>query len=261
MFDLFKKKEDDGQAEGLTENRVGKTVGRPKTAPVTFGASPKLADNVTASTIVNRHSADEGLISRYTLKRSPEPLTHLNESTSSQFPSNKDLPPLPSRPTLGGPPVSDRSLSEASCELRNPFRSNTSDSINTTSMSRTSSFAEAAIPVQRMVPTLFPEQTDGIMDPLPHKAAIFTSHAHGLGIFPDPFPDESSGPEDRSVSTTPIISFIHSHTEDSTRTPKRSRWSFLKSPKHSAQDFLQVHIPSGVFSPPTRQRHSFWSRA
>ncbi|TFK90408.1 hypothetical protein K466DRAFT_596945 [Polyporus arcularius HHB13444] len=128
-------------------------------------------------------------------------------------------------------------------------------------MSRASSIAEAVTPVQRTVLTQFPEQIDGNMDHLPHKATMFTIPAHGLGILADPSSTESSGAEHLTLSTVPTASSIDPVVEDSRPvTPKRGRWSFLKSPKHSAQDFLQVHIPSGVFSPPTRHRQAFWSR-
>ncbi len=112
---------------------------------------------------------------------SPKPLRNPYERSTSQTALDKELPALPSRPTLRRP-VSDRSLSATSCELRNPFRSDTSDSVTTVSMSRASSFVEAVTPVQRTVLKQFPEQIEGTMDHLPHKAAIFTIPAHGLGI-------------------------------------------------------------------------------
>ena len=216
------------------------------------------------------------------LLESAELLPQPSEPSGMQASQFKDLPPLPSRPTLGGPPVLDRSLSAASCELRNPFRSNTSDTVTTISMSRASSFGDAALPVRRTVPIWFPEQTEGAVDPPSHKAAIFTNAALGLDTAADPFSDDSSGNEDAELSTTPTTtSSAHSDMQEvcdctlciplqfssfeqqdmRPNTQKRSRWSFLKSPKQSAQDFLQVHIPSGTLSPPARHRHSFWSRA
>ncbi len=95
-----------------------------------------------------------------------------------------------------------------SCELRNPFRSDTSDSVSTVSMSRASSIAEAVTPVQRTVLTQFPEQIDGNMDHLPHKATMFTIPAHGLGILADPSSTESSGAEHLTLSTVPTASSI-----------------------------------------------------
>ncbi|RDX48355.1 hypothetical protein OH76DRAFT_1404944 [Lentinus brumalis] len=257
MFELFKK--EDFSKAVLRKERVGKNVKRPKTAPAAFSATPKSTEDLMADTAVGRHSADGGSVSQHSLHGSPKPLRNPYERSTSQTALDIELPALPSRPTLRRP-VSDRSLSATSCELRNPFRSDTSDSVTTVSMSRASSFVEAVTPVQRTVLTQFPEQIEGTMAHLPHKAAIFTIPAHGLGISSG----DSSGTEHPVLSTMLTASSIDSVADvaeaSGSVTPKRGRWSFLKSPKHSAQDFLQVHIPSGVFSPPTRDRQPFWSR-
>ncbi|RPD65919.1 hypothetical protein L226DRAFT_530045 [Lentinus tigrinus ALCF2SS1-7] len=276
MFDLFKKKEDNSRTAVL--DRAGAVqkqlrVKRPKTAPADFGKSFKFAENTLTPAAV-RHSTDGELffernVNRSTKLLSQERFNHPqpHEPSSSKAVLTEELSPLPVRPTLGGPPVPNRSLSATSCEIRNPFRSDTSDTVTTISTSRTSSFAGAALPVQRTVPTWFPEQTEGTMDPRPHKAAIFTNPAAGLGITTDPFSDEGPGAEDSDLSTTPTTpttpSSVHStmQEQDMRTAQKRRRWSFLKSPKQSAQDFLQVHIPSGTLSPPMRPRHAFWSRA
>lgn len=193
----------------------------------------------------------------------------------------------PSAPPLDNPcpRMMLQRRSSSGMELRNPFRSDTNESM--ASMGRTDSFdsfADTGVPVHRTVRAFRPAHTIADAGHAPQKAAIFTTTGREPQVSPltvnatsDPFADSPAA----SQSTLPVVStagspvtreettvrpymprllYVNSQYVQSQR-PISRRWSILRSPKRASQDFLQVKIPTGLMSPVRESRLAFWSKA
>ncbi|OJT08864.1 hypothetical protein TRAPUB_215 [Trametes pubescens] len=284
MFErVFKKKdsldEQGSYSELARRSRVAKQKAaehssrRPRTAPSPsdFNASDRL--------IVHRHSFDDESMSPH--HTTPEPLRFSSPEVLAPFSfapptvHPQSLRPVqrpPSAPQLENPcpRMMLQRRSSSGMELRNPFRSDTNESM--ASMGRTDSFdsfADTGVPVHRTVRAFRPAHIIADASHAPQKAAIFTTEAAGrepqvspltVNATSDPFADSPAA----SQSTLPVISTVGSpipREETTSQRPVSRRWSLLRSPKRTSQDFLQVKIPTGLMSPVRESRLSFWSKA
>ncbi|EIW60574.1 uncharacterized protein TRAVEDRAFT_70918 [Trametes versicolor FP-101664 SS1] len=281
MFErVFKKKDSSDEppcsySELARRNRVAKAAEqssrRPRTAP---GASDS---NASDRLIVHRHSFDdESMSPHHTI---PEPLRFSSPEILAPFSFTpptihpQSLQPAqrpPSAPPLDNPcpRMMLQRRSSSGMELRNPFRSDTNESM--ASMGRTESFdsfADTGVPVHRTVRAFRPAHIIADAGHAPQKAAIFTTTGREPQVSPltvnatsDPFADSPAA----SQSTLPVVSTAASpvpREETTSQRPISRRWSLLRSPKRASQDFLQVKIPTGLMSPVRESRLAFWSKA
>ncbi|KAI0747917.1 hypothetical protein C8Q80DRAFT_1169071 [Daedaleopsis nitida] len=242
---VFKKKGDAPCVELTRKSRVEKSR-RPRTAPSSTCSSPRWSGTISPD---SRHSLPEGTICRRKLSRDHS----VAEYDTLHAPSHsRNSITAAALDEYCCPPI-DRSASSVSCEIRNPFRSNTSESIQTVSMSRTTtrgSSIESGMLVQRAVPSYYATPIEGSLNPEPCRAAIFT---RDIQCTPEASYEEC--PEDAASPIMPTTP-----TEGPCQGGKRHHWSFMRSAKLSP-DFLRIHIPSGILSPPNREnRNSLWSR-
>ncbi|KAI0336317.1 hypothetical protein GY45DRAFT_1429944 [Cubamyces sp. BRFM 1775] len=291
MFDrVFKKKDESNYSDLARRSRVDKHkaadyVGkRPRTAPPSRNPSPPHADLLSrAQNAANyRHSMGDAGMSPY--YASPEPFQYVRTGISA----SSSTPISPPTSSHGWRPREDtahiRTAPEASpCprmapqtptpsnELRNPFRSNTSDSV--ASISRTASldsFADTSVPVHRMVRASRAQVVEDAGHQ-PQKAIICTAGAAGaqlqappptVNAITDPFTDAHAASQPTSPSVSRVDSpFSIDQPTTSSPTPRHRKWSLLRSPKRNDQGFLHVNIPTGVMSPVRESRLAFWSKA
>ena len=108
-------------------------------------------------------------------------------------------------------PRMDRNISSASCAIRNPFRTQSTDSIGSVDQSWESA-AEIVEPVQRTVPSHLPKRRVAPINGSPYKASIITTL--------DPFVDAEDSSSESDSPTTPV-SVVRSK---SLSTIRRVRW-------------------------------------
>ncbi|KAI0637187.1 hypothetical protein C8Q77DRAFT_1155042 [Trametes polyzona] len=287
MFDrVFGKKEEPTYTTLARRARVDKqkaaeyaAARRPRTAPASSGTASAADSNETNRTLPHRRSLGDGSMSPHRAMAeplrfsSPEPLapfSFLPPPTQPLSPEAENpAPPSPTRHVSPCPRMVPQRR-ESSVEIRNPFRSDTADSVG--SMGRTESFdsfADTGVPVHRTVRAFRPAQTMGDASHIPHKAAIFTAESttsrlqappSTVNAVSDPFTDSHVASQPPSPSVSVASSPVPRDQTSSPRLMSRP-WSLLRSPKRESQDFLQVKIPTGIMSPVRESRLSFWSKA
>ncbi|CDO70708.1 hypothetical protein BN946_scf184798.g23 [Trametes cinnabarina] len=284
---VFKKKEDGSFTDLTRRSRVDRHKAaeylsrRPRTAPPSGNTSMSLGIQNVATQY--RRSLNDSDMSPYCA--SPDPFRYSSPETITST-STLSVPLVVPRPTFapasrpssneGSPcPKMMRHSSGGSNELRNPFRNNTSDSVASIGRSNSfDSFAEAEVPVHRIVRAIRPTQLVEAGDHMPQKAAIFTTQdaSKERSAEPPSATDVTSDPFTAAHIASPCVTPSPVEEESSMKatepapghsSPRQSRWSILKSPKGRSRDFLHVNIPTGIMSPmrDSRTSPSFWSKA
>ncbi|KAH9901180.1 hypothetical protein C8Q73DRAFT_676993 [Cubamyces lactineus] len=289
MFDrMFKKKDESNYSDLARRSRVDKHkafdyIGRrPRTAPPSRNPSPPQNDLLSRAqdTVYYRHSMGDASMSSHYAQS--EPFRYMRPEASRM---SSDTPASPPTSSHGWQPREDfthvRTVQQPSpCprmapqtpthsnELRNPFRTNTSDSVG--SISRTASldsFADTGVPVHRMVRASRAQVVEDATH-LPQKAIICTTGAQvqapppSGNAFTDPFTDAHTASQPASPSISRVDSpFSIDQPTVSSPTPRHRKRSLLRSPKQSDQGLLHVDIPTGVMSPVRESRLAFWSKA
>ncbi|KAI0665012.1 hypothetical protein C8Q70DRAFT_1102066 [Cubamyces menziesii] len=306
MFNrVFKRKDESNYSELARRSRVDKqksaeiVARRPRTAPSSRNPSPPHTDLLvcvrvpsylkilSAKTRIQsraqdavkyRHSMGDTNMSPYYAQ--PEPFryarTEASISSGTPIPSptssygwrpREEITQVRTAPGDSPCPRMAPQTPTLSNELRNPFRSNTSDSI--ASISRTTSldsFADTGVPVHRMVRASRARIIEDAAH-LPQKAIICTTGAQlqvpppTINAITDPFTDAHVASQPTSPSISRVNSPFSIDQPTTSPTPRHRKWSLLRSPKRGEQSLLNVNIPSGVMSPVRESRLTFWPKA
>ncbi|KAJ8481213.1 hypothetical protein ONZ51_g6143 [Trametes cubensis] len=232
MFNrVFKRKDESNYSELARRSRVDKqksaeiVARRPRTAPSSRNPSPPHTDLLSRAqdAVKYRHSMGDTNMSPYYAQ--PEPFryarTEASISSGTPIPSptssygwrpREEITQVRTAPGDSPCPRMAPQTPTLSNELRNPFRSNTSDSI--ASISRTTSldsFADTGVPVHRMVRASRARIIEDAAH-LPQKAIICTTGAQlqvpppTINAITDPFTDAHVA----SQPTSPSISRVNS---------------------------------------------------